>query len=573
MKRITIAYNENAASSGTIFLFTLILFIFSLIQFSPPNPLPEDAPKDKFSARRAWKHLEFIAKEPHPSGSPRQQKVYEYLVETLTSIGLKPETQSSSKRMPNNAVLKNILARINGENPDGAIILIAHYDSVPHAPGATDNGSGVVSLLEITRALQVSGPYKNDVIFLLSDAEELGLIGAFTFTSDHPWFNEVVFAINLEMAITTPVLITGISSDNGWIIRQYFRSTSRPFATSVLNNVHSYLGYGDDLMPFLWANIPGIGFSTVHIFPEYHTKGDSLATADIRSIQHQGEQTLDFIKHLAQIDLSDIKEENRVNFNLWGPVFIHYPQSLVIPMASVISLLVLGFLIYGLIKRKLRIRFVVFCTLLFLLALFSLSLLISRLSELTALIIPGENFATYSPHFRNDQFFIFVFVLLAISLTLSLLAYFMKRTDYENILAAAMNVWLIPLWLISILLPESSYIFTWPLLFFIVFMFSDELFHDFAKKRNGKAFVSYILRLAAILLSLLLIIPLLYLFYLGTALKFVSVICAFTFLLTLFYLPLLKGMLSGKVGRILLVAIGLSVLYFAGNMIYYYYFG
>jgi hypothetical protein len=90
MKRITIAYNENAASSGTIFLFTLILFIFSLIQFSPPNPLPEDAPKDKFSARRAWKHLEFIAKEPHPSGSPRQQKVYEYLVETLTSIGLKP---------------------------------------------------------------------------------------------------------------------------------------------------------------------------------------------------------------------------------------------------------------------------------------------------------------------------------------------------------------------------------------------------------------------------------------------------------------------------------------------------
>jgi hypothetical protein len=149
----------------------------------------------------------------------------------------------------------------------------------------------------------------------------------------------------------------------------------------------------------------------------------------------------------------------------------------------------------------------------------------------------------------------------------------MKRTDYENILAAAMNVWLIPLWLISILLPESSYIFTWPLLFFIVFMFSDELLQDFAKKKNGKAFVSYILRLAAILLSLLLIIPLLYLFYLGTALKFVSVICAFTFLLTLFYLPLLKGMLSGKVGRILLVAIGLSVLYFAGNMIYYYYFG
>ncbi|MCK4759313.1 MAG: hypothetical protein KAT69_04660, partial [Candidatus Aminicenantes bacterium] len=109
MRRVTIIYNENAALSGIIFFFTLILCILSLIQFIPPNPSSVDAPKDEFSARRAWKHLEFIAKEPHPSGSQRQQEVYEYLVETLTSLGLKPETQSSSEHMPNDAVLKNIL--------------------------------------------------------------------------------------------------------------------------------------------------------------------------------------------------------------------------------------------------------------------------------------------------------------------------------------------------------------------------------------------------------------------------------------------------------------------------------
>ncbi|MBA7627965.1 hypothetical protein ES703_35435 [subsurface metagenome] len=572
MKRVTIIYNENAALSGIIFFFTVILCILSLIQFIPPSPSSVDAPKDEFSARRAWKHLEVIAKEPHPSGSRRQQQVYEYLVGTLASLGLEPETQSSAQHMPNNAVLKNILARINGENPDGAIILIAHYDSVTHAPGATDNGSGVVSLLEVTRALQISGPYKNDIIILLTDAEEAGLIGARTFVKKHPWFKDVAFAINLEMATTTPVFITGISSDNGWIIQQYARSTTRPFASSILYNVHSYLGYGDDLMPFLWANIPGIGFSTVYIFPEYHTKGDSLANADIRSIQHQGEQTLAFLKHLAQIELVDIKEKNRVNFNLWGPVFIHYPQSLVIPMASVITLLLLGFLIYGFIKRKLRFRFVGFCALLFLLGLFFISLLISRLSEMMKLIIPGENFASYSPHFKNDQFFIFVFVLLAISLTLSLLAYFMKRTDYENILAAAMTVWLTPLWISSIILPDSSYIFTWPFLFFIVVVFSNELLKDYLKNRNLGPFVSYILRFIAVLPAILLIVPLLYLFYLGTALEFVSVICAFTFLLTLLYLPLIKEMISGKVKRIVFVAIGLTVLYYAGNMIYYYYF-
>lgn len=181
LKRVTIIYDKKVALSGIIFFFTLILFILSLIQFSPPNPLPEDAPKDEFSARRAWKHLEFIAKDPHPSGSKRQQEVYEYLIKTLTSFGLKPETQSSSKYTSNKTPLKNILARINGEDPDGAIILIAHYDSATHAPGATDNGSGVVSLLEVTRALQISRPYKNDIILLLTDAEEDGLKGAITF--------------------------------------------------------------------------------------------------------------------------------------------------------------------------------------------------------------------------------------------------------------------------------------------------------------------------------------------------------------------------------------------------------
>lgn len=148
----------------------------------------------------------------------------------------------------------------------------------------------------------------------------------------------------------------------------------------------------------------------------------------------------------------------------------------------------------------------------------------------------------------------------------------MKRTDYENILAAVMAVWLICLWISSIILPDSSYIFTWPLLFFIVFVFLDELLQDYVKKRKMGPYVSYILRLTAILPSLLLIVPLLYLFYLGTALEFVSLICAFTFLLTLLYLPLIKELLSGKVRRILFVAISLTVLYFAGNMIYFYYF-
>jgi Peptidase family M28 len=45
-------------------------------------------------------------------------------------------------------------------------MLAAHYDSVPSGLGAGDDSSGVVTLLEAGRALRVSRPFKNNIIFL-----------------------------------------------------------------------------------------------------------------------------------------------------------------------------------------------------------------------------------------------------------------------------------------------------------------------------------------------------------------------------------------------------------------------
>jgi hypothetical protein len=49
---------------------------------------------------------------------------------------------------------------------------------VPTGPGASDDGSGVAALLETARALAIGTPLRNDVIFLFTDAEEVGLLGA-----------------------------------------------------------------------------------------------------------------------------------------------------------------------------------------------------------------------------------------------------------------------------------------------------------------------------------------------------------------------------------------------------------
>jgi acetylornithine deacetylase/succinyl-diaminopimelate desuccinylase-like protein len=56
--------------------------------------------------------------------------------------------------------VENILVRLKGTNSTGVLLLTAHYDSVSTAPGATDDGSGVVTLLETLRALRSGEPLK-----------------------------------------------------------------------------------------------------------------------------------------------------------------------------------------------------------------------------------------------------------------------------------------------------------------------------------------------------------------------------------------------------------------------------
>ncbi len=71
-----------------------------------------------------------------------------------------------------------------------AVVVIAHYDtrvadvmdSTSAAPGANDNGSGTVAVLEVARAICAAGSGKRaltrDLVFVLSTGEEQGLLGA-----------------------------------------------------------------------------------------------------------------------------------------------------------------------------------------------------------------------------------------------------------------------------------------------------------------------------------------------------------------------------------------------------------
>lgn len=79
------------------------------------------------------------------------------------------------------------------------VIVDAHYDSVSNAPGADDNGSGVVGFMEISRLLS-RYPMKKTLRFIGFDLEEDGLRGSIDYVSnDIPAGEQIEGVFNFEM--------------------------------------------------------------------------------------------------------------------------------------------------------------------------------------------------------------------------------------------------------------------------------------------------------------------------------------------------------------------------------------
>lgn len=148
----------------------------------PPAPVAASAPATTFSAERALRDLEVIAASPRPLGSARHAEVQRYLEQQLAASGVEPRVETSIARKQGDlARVSNVTARMRGSLPAGqagTLALVAHYDSVPTGPGAGDNGANVAAMLETLRALKAGPPLRNDVVFLFTDGEELGLFGA-----------------------------------------------------------------------------------------------------------------------------------------------------------------------------------------------------------------------------------------------------------------------------------------------------------------------------------------------------------------------------------------------------------
>ncbi|MBZ4187769.1 M20/M25/M40 family metallo-hydrolase [Niabella beijingensis] len=82
----------------------------------------------------------------------------------------------------------NTIGRIEGkEKPNEYVILSAHFDSWDGAQGATDNGTGTITMMETLRILKKLYPNnKRTILVCLWGSEEQGLNGSRAFVKDNP---------------------------------------------------------------------------------------------------------------------------------------------------------------------------------------------------------------------------------------------------------------------------------------------------------------------------------------------------------------------------------------------------
>lgn len=464
---------RSAATALAAFLFLAALAFVAVWLVQPPRAVPDTAPPAEFSSARAMRHVRAVAQKPHPTGSDEIERVRRYVVGELEALGVRAEiqeatvvpTQSRAGWPAPAARVRNIVARVAGTSNSRALMLAAHYDSVPTAPGASDDAAGVATLIETVRALKSGPPLKNDLILVFSDAEELGLMGARAFADAHPWMKDVGLVLNFEArGAGGPSMMFETSDGNGALVSGMASAAPHTVANSLMYAVYKRLPNDTDMTVYKLAGAAGLNFAYADRITSYHTMLDSADVMDERSLQHHGSYAVSLARHFGAADLTNLRTRDEVYFNALGPLFAHYSEALVWPLTAVVCVLFAAAVLYGFKRRRLTLGGM---------AAGAINLAIA--SALAGLAAAGvwrvargmhEGYAFLPWRTPYDVWpYVLGFVLLAVCAFALVCALLFRRVNAANLLAGALACWAVLSVVTTALLPLGSFLFAWPMLF------------------------------------------------------------------------------------------------------------
>lgn len=316
----------------------------TLLDLRTPAPRPADAPPGEFSAARAYEHVEVVAARTHVAGSPANDQVRAHVEGVLRGLGLETEVQdtvapeagqlSGAAGGATLARVRNVVARLPGTDPTGKVFLVSHYDSVQSGPGGNDDAAGTSAILEVARALAAGPRPRNDIVFVLTDAEEACLCGAAAFASSHPLAAGGGVVLNLEARGSTgPVIMFETSRDNAALVDAFGRAAPHPVGTSFAVEIYRALPNDTDFTAFLDNDFVGLNSAYIDGGAIYHTPLDTPAAMDRASLQHHGDNALGLAREFGRVDLRALDSGHDATYFPVPGGLVRYPGWLVLPLA------------------------------------------------------------------------------------------------------------------------------------------------------------------------------------------------------------------------------------------------
>lgn len=487
-----------------IFLIMVLLWSYSDLIPSKSNVNNTDL-KTEFSIENALNHLKEISKEPHYTGSENHLIVQNYIVDELVKMGLSPEVQIqvAVNKWRSSTNTANIVASIKGTEDGNSLVLLSHYDSRHHSSlGASDAGSGVVTILEGTRAFLAKNKRpKNDIHIVLTDAEEIGLLGAKAFVENSPLAKNVGLVINYEARGSggPSYMLMETNGKNSQLLKEFIKSKPNyPAANSLMYSIYKMLPNDTDLTIFRQnKNINGFNFAFIGDHFDYHTEQDTFERLDLETLIHQADYFTSTLNYFANSDLSNLNSEvDQVFTNFPFVTLLHFPFSWILPLL-IISILIFILLIYvGVKSNKMSLSSIAKGFIPFVLSLITSSILSIGIWKLLLLLYPNYNDILHGFTYNGYEY-IFAFSFLNIWIFFKIYNSFFHKHKSINLFISPLFFWIILNYLIFVYLKGAAY-FIIP----VYFALATLAVMIFSKNKNYLKFI----------LILLLSIPLVYIF-------------------------------------------------------------
>lgn len=326
-----------------ILLGLTFLILLSFTTLMPIVKSLDDNNEKKFSVSRAFEHVEQIAQEPHYTGSKNQSEVRNYIVSQFQGLGLEVHTQNGYVINDYNTMTnpENIIAVLEGTDPKpkSDLLVMAHYDSEPHSSfGAADDAAGVATILESLRVfLKKEELPKNNIIFLISDAEEIGLLGAQLFVEEHDLVENIGLVLNFEARGTSGPsnAILETNGGNNKLVKALVEAgVQYPVTSSLMYDIYKTMPNDTDATVFREEkNIPGFFFAFIDGHYNYHAATDTAENLSLNSLAHQGSYLTGLLPYFGNKDLNSLEDQsNRIFFDFPFFNIVNYDYGWIFPL-------------------------------------------------------------------------------------------------------------------------------------------------------------------------------------------------------------------------------------------------